>query len=459
MNQLLAQLLDIGGPAFLLAIAIRFWPQFQSALTLGQAAALNGRARVRTFASRTVVIITRPIWFVILPVMYVATIASTISALLGITSFGAAVLIIAALLLKVAAVVTATVVANEAFRVQHIGNTTGMANQNAVNNAFGRPWLFVPMIVTAIYSLALLDFAMLVDTWMLADAVSYFHSLLSDMLFLGVLVFLITLVGAGIAAVAAFGNLGIDLGGGGWNGLLSPMLRVLPFITADNLANVQLTDAQRKRWHTAMANLLRNNWFAVGVLMVWVLFSLAFHSPLAWLIELALIGAWIAAMLAWLFITQEPRLDMVKRVVMSYLVVGVVLVNVRVIDACVPARAGETAGAVMFYGRFQTFISDALGFLGASTPAMIGFFVLVLALGIGLAVMGHKLHDKHSMLSHLMLRTGTPITVIALCTLLFQCGWAAYHYDQPVSGESAQESPRDHSGSASGPHRAPARAH
>ena len=87
MEALLAQLADVGGPAFLLLLVFRFFPQF--ALLLDRAREFAGEMsdRAKIFASRTTVIIVRPIWWIILPISTVAALISSVSAFIGAGDF------------------------------------------------------------------------------------------------------------------------------------------------------------------------------------------------------------------------------------------------------------------------------------------------------------------------------------------------------------------------------------
>jgi hypothetical protein len=359
MEQILAQLADVGGPAFLLVLAFRFWAQFQNLLGLIGDAAEWTAAKMRTFASRAVVIITRKIWWVILPVMLVATVLSSISAWQIEGSLG---WFSANLSLKLLALVSASVMAVMAGRVRHIPDNATETTQADINAAYGRPWLFFPMIAVAMFSLIALTGATLSDTFMLADRVSYFHSVFSVVLFVLTLVFTTSFVMAGLVSVYVLARVGIDFGGGGWSGVAVPIATaIIPLLTRQNNQVITISPEDQARARETAWALLIDNRFAGGVVAAWILWFMNFHSPIAWLVELVIIITLVCVLLTVWWITKRPLAQWRDRITFTVAALGLICIFWRLIDAAVGPHSGEPDMPVLFYHRMGWLISALFG--------------------------------------------------------------------------------------------------
>ncbi|MCR4256213.1 MAG: hypothetical protein NUW08_00740 [Candidatus Uhrbacteria bacterium] len=359
MNQLLAALGDGAVPAILLYLIFRFWPQFQSLVGLLHDAGDWTAARVEIFVNRTSVIMLRPIWRVLLPVMGIAAIASTASVCFGLTNAWAVVWLIVGTLIKAAAFGWAASMTRLVHRVQHIDQNDTRLNPPAgqppptrvqVEEWYGRPGLLTPMLSTAFWSLAIVTAAMLVDTFVLADNVIYFHSVFQAVLFIGMLAFTLCFLVGMLLALYAFVAAGIELGGGGWSGLFVPIATaIIPILTRNNNQVIMITDDARRRARETAWKTLVDNRFAGGVAVIWGLWFLNFHSPLAWLIELVVTMALIFILLGYVWITRKVILRVAEVITLIVLVAGGVMLAWRLIDAAIPGPH-----PVMFYERFPS---------------------------------------------------------------------------------------------------------
>jgi hypothetical protein len=386
MEQFLAQFADVGGPVVLVALALKYWTEFQNLLgQVGDVADWTA-SEVRKFASRTSVIVTRKIWWIILPVMYVETIASTISAwqIEGYSWWFAG-----NLLLKLLALVVASVMAGVSSRVKHIPDSNTL-EQAATNAAYGRPWLFVPMIATAMFSLVALTGATLSDTFMLADRVHYFHSAFSAVLFAGMLVFTRSLVRAGFVSVYALSKVGIDVGGAGWNGVAAQAItKLVVGLTNQNNRLIMITDAARKSAGETARALFLDYGFLDGVIAAWILWFMCFHSPIGWLVELVIIISLVCALLIVWLITQRQLTKWRDGITFLVAALGVVCIFWRLIDAAVPPQPGEAHHAVMFYyrfGRLLAWIGSGFTWLVLHKAALASAFAVVSLVVAGGAV-------------------------------------------------------------------------
>lgn len=359
MDQLLAHLADVGGPAFLFVLALRYFPQFEEMLNLARRYASEGSLRLQIFASRTVVIATRKIWWVILPVMFAATAVSTISAW-QIEGFGG--WFAANLTLKLIALAASIVMAAVASRVQHIPD-----GEDNADGRFGRSWLYVPMIATAMFSLVTLTGATLSDTFLLADRVSYFNSVFSAIVFSAMLVFTLGFVFAGLATLYGLALIGIDAGGAGWNGVVAQAITKLVIgLTSQNNQVIMFSPEARKSAGETARALLYDHRFIGGVVAAWILWFLAFQGPVAWLVELVIIIALVCVLGTVWWITRLELTGWRNGITVTVATLGLIAVFLRLIDAAVP---GEHP--VMFYSRIESLFAG-LGSAGGLTCYAVG---------------------------------------------------------------------------------------
>lgn len=351
MDEILTQLADAGGPAFLLALAFRFWSQFKELLAFASRSATWAAGQLETFVDRTSVIMARKIWWVILPVMLVMTVASSISAW---NIPGNGWWFSLNLVLKLLAFVACGWMAFENGRVKHIPDGHGLTSQKAINKAYGRPGLFVPMFMTAFYALVTLTGAMLSDTFMLADDVWWVHSLFSAILFVMMLFFTLTFVGAQLVAVGLIAREGIEFTAGMlWSNVVVPVATALLVgLTRNNNAGLKSAPAERAKLKKAVWDLLANGWFLIGLVMAWVMFFMSFHSAIGWVLELAWIIVLVSCMLTYVLVIKKPMLYMAEIIVITVCAAGLIVFLLRSIDSGVPPQTGEAHHVVMFYYRF-----------------------------------------------------------------------------------------------------------
>lgn len=405
MDQILSNLGDGAVPAALLLLALRFWTQFRSLLGLLKDAGDWSAAQVRLFASRTIVIMTRPIWRVILPVMVVVALASTVSLFIGCIhlmtwwSWG---WLVVGVIAKCVAIGLALGMRRRVHNVRTIDQTDTRLNgatQAQVDGWYGEAWLFMPMISTAFWTLASVSGAVLVDVFVLADHVGLYHSLFQVVLFIGMLIFTLSFLVAVLAVVALFVNAGVELGGGGWSGFIVPVATaVLPVLTRNNNKVLMIQPETRKAARDAVWEVLVDNRFAGGVVAAWILWFLSFHSPTAWLIELVFTIALVAVLLTYVWITRKVLIRMAENIVIIICAGGLGMIIWRVIDAAVGPNAAEISAGlehepVLFYHRFGwllSYVGSWFGGVGSTDPvgwtrSVIPTFIFCLFLFAGVA--------------------------------------------------------------------------
>ncbi len=357
MDTILAQLADVGGPAFVLVLIFRFWSQFQDLLTLASRSAGWAVDQLQTFVDRTSVIMARKIWWVILPIQLVMLIASSISAW---NIPGNGWWFSANFVAKLLAFVASCAMAYESSRVQHPPDNHGLTSQADVNKKYGRPGLFVPMIMTAFLSLVTMTGAMLSDTFMLADVVWFYHSMFQAILFILMLFLTVSFMAAGLFTAYVFSRLGIDFGAGGlWSSVVVPLATVsIPGLTGRNNEGLKIAPAERTRLNQAAWNLLVDNRLAGGLMMAWVLFFISFHGPIAWVVELGLIIMLMACLFTYVWFIQKPMLRVAEITTVFICAVGAISFLVRLVDAAVLRGPGDHS--VMLYRRVGSIFSSLM---------------------------------------------------------------------------------------------------
>ncbi|MCK9361363.1 hypothetical protein M0Q28_04000 [Patescibacteria group bacterium] len=390
MNPNISNLLaDAGGAAGFWLVVMRFWTQFQNLVGLLKDVAEWTKAEIEVFASRTVVIATRQIWWVILPVMLALAIASTISAwhVDGHWEWWSL-----NLAFKISALSVAVMTARMVFRVQHIPENPTQTSQDEINKAYGEPWLFMPMVRNALLNLVVLTGALLSDTFLLADRVGFYHSMFSAILFVIAMLFTLSFALAMLVGVYALVASGIEVGGGAWGGFIVPLATVsIPGLTGLNNRVIQISAEQRSKLRSQMWEVLVDNKFAGGAMAAWVVLFISFHSPLAWLIELATLIVLVGVLIAYVWITGKVLLRMAENVVIIICATGIISFFWRLIDAGVGPQEGESHLPVLFYDRLWRLllwigggfgdgsaIHDPIGFADAVTPTFV-FALLVMA--------------------------------------------------------------------------------
>lgn len=440
-----ALLADAGGAAGFWLVIMRFWTQFQNLAGLLKDAAEWTKAEIEVFASRTSVIATRQIWWVILPVMLTLSIASSVSAW-HINGF--ALWWWLNLAFKTTAFIVAGVTAIKVFKVQHLPEDPKQTTQDEINKAYGEPWLFMPMVRNGLLCLVVMTGALLSDTFLLADRVWFFHSLFNVVLFIAAMLFTASFAFAMLVGIYAMVAAGIEVGGGMWGGFIVPLATVsIPGLTGLNNRVIQISADQRAALRARMWEALVDNKFIAGALAAWIILFLSFHSPLAWLIELSVMILLIGVLITYVGITGKTLLRMAENVVIIICTIAIVAFLWRMIDAAVLRAPGDHT--VMFYDRVWLFLlwigggftagsaSGPIGFAQAVTPT---FVLVLLLMGAGAVWLAYsKLSDGTAKTS--LMSLGILMLVVGCGMILVRTAYA----DPPTSTATAVEAD-DHNG-------------
>ncbi len=426
MNPFLGQLADAGVPSLLLGLAVGFWAQFQNALGLIGDAVSWPVAKMRVFASRTIVIVTRKIWWVILPVMLVATVAGSISAFIGSGNLWWWALL--NLMGKLLAFGAAIMMAWMAASVRHVDQNDGRLNaatQQGVNAWYGRPWLFVPMVMVALFCLVAFTGLTFSDTALVADRVHLFHSFVNAVVSVLMFAFTLSFVLAVGATLYAFASVGIDLGGGAWNTFAVPLITVLmPIITSTNNAKVEVSAEARKSLKQSVAAVLTDNKFVSGAAAAWVLWFLSFHSALALLIQCVVLIALVAILLSYVWVTGKKALLMAEINTVIILTAGAVMLAWRIIEA---ASSGDRP--VVFYEHFGNVVGNVVLFFSDIYGA-----IAILVFGFVIALAGNGLRKSVAEgMGKVMLCVGLALALFAIGSLCIQAARSMHGTPEPTS--------------------------
>lgn len=378
MEALLAQLADVGGPAFLLLLVFRFFPQFDLLLDRAREFAGEVSDRAQIFASRTTVIIVRPIWWIVLPATIIAFLVSSISAFVGL--FKGVEGAWSWVWWSLNTVGLATVIGIQiwrcvvAYKVRHVPVDDPWFDEAERSEAdiqarYGKSWQLVPMVMSMLGTLAATTALTLSNTWLVADRVHYYHSLVNDMASIGMSVITFLFAVAMFVGLALIAKIGIDVGGGAWNGIAVPIgTALIPLLTRTNNQVIAISDAARHGARAAVDAAGERIWFIAGALAAWALWNLSFHSALAWFLELVVMTGLILILIGYIGITRKTLLRVAEVITLIVLVLGGVMLAWRLIDAAVPGPQ-----PVMFYDRF----ASAFGWFGGdSDPASgLGCFI------------------------------------------------------------------------------------
>ncbi|MCC6563410.1 hypothetical protein IT087_00790 [Candidatus Uhrbacteria bacterium] len=444
MNPNISNLLaDAGGAAGIWLVLMRFWTQFRNLAGLLKEAAEWTKVEMQIFASRTVVIATRQIWWVLLPAMAVLAIASSVSAwhIEGSMlwwSLNAAV--------KLSVLLIAGDTMRRVFRVKHIPENA--TDADITNGVYGESWLFAPMVRNGLLCLVALAGALLSDTFLLADRVWFFHSLFNAVLFVAALVFTISYLLGVLFGVYALASSGVELGGGAWGGFFVPLATVaIPGLTGLNNRVIQITAEQRSGFRARLRDALVENKLAGGAVALWVTLFLSFHGYLAWLIELSVLVLLIGVLIGYVWVTGKVLLRMAENITIIICTVAILAFFWRMIDAAVLRAPGDHT--VMFYERVWSlllwvgggFTADAAsGPIGFASAVTTTFVFALLVMGAGAVWLAYE-----------KLSTGTLKTVlmsVGVLMLVAGCGMVLVRtaFADPTAPAAASEEASDDNG-------------
>ncbi len=353
MEALLAQLADVGGPAFLLLLVFRFFPQFDLLLDRAREFAGEMSDRAKIFASRTTVIIVRPIWWIILPISTVAALISSVSAFIGAGDFWWwATLDAVGFTIVIGVMIWRC---RRDYLVRHVDADDPWVNDPARTSAeiegrYGRSWQLVPMVMTMFITMGIATALSLSNTWLVADRVHFYHSLVNDMASIGMSVVTFLFAVGMFVGLALIAKIGIDVGGGAWNGIAVPIgTALIPLLTRQNNQVVLISDAARNAAKDAMDAAGKDVWFITGALAAWALWNMSFHSSLAWFLELVVMTGLILILVSYVGITRKVILRVAEVITLTTLISGGLMLAWRLIDAAIPGPH-----PVMFYERFPS---------------------------------------------------------------------------------------------------------